>query len=79
MLVLPSPDGRTTGENVDDGNTEDLTARRAPSADSGDDDVQASPWPELADLSPAALVLRLWMDARLLARAATLAGRVVGG
>jgi hypothetical protein len=78
MLVMPSPDGWTAGDNVDDGNAVDLTARRAPSTD-GDDDVQASPWPELADLSPAALVLRLWMDARLLARAATPAGRVVGG
>jgi hypothetical protein len=78
MLVVPSHDGWTTGENVDDGNAVDLTARPAPSTD-GDDDVQASPWPELADLSPAALVLRLWMDARLLARAAAPAGRVVGG
>jgi hypothetical protein len=78
MLVLSSHDGRTTGENVNDGNAEDLTTRRTPSADRGDD-PQASPWPELATMSPGALVLRLWMDARLLARAATLAGRVVGG
>jgi hypothetical protein len=67
-----------TGENVDDGNAEDLRVRRTPSTEA-DEDVRAAPWPELADMSPAALVLRLWMDARLVARAATLAGRVVGG
>jgi hypothetical protein len=78
MLVLSSHAGRTTGENVADGNAEDLTARRTPGTDR-EDEAQASPWPELADLSPAALVLRLWTDARLLARAATPAGRVVGG
>jgi hypothetical protein len=55
-----------------------MTARRVPST-GGEQDGWASPWPELADMSPGALVLRLWTDTRLLARAATLAGRVVGG
>lgn len=63
---------------MNDGNAEEVTTRRTRPADR-DDDPQASPWPELATMSPGALVLRLWMDARLLARAATPAGRVVEG
>jgi hypothetical protein len=78
MLVLPSSDGRTAGGNVEDGNAADTAARHGPST-GGEDDVRASPWPELATMSPGALVLRLWTDARLLARAATPAGRVVEG